>query len=77
VYAYYKKYDNWDPPEVDEQVFSLFPADQTDFTPVDPVSIMMYGFPADFTTNGFSTPWNTELSQTDKDYIRKAYPGRP
>ena len=43
-------------------------------TPVDPDSIMMYPIPAAWTTDGFSAALNRALSETDKNFIRDAYP---
>jgi hypothetical protein len=40
----------------------------------DPKSIMMYEIPELFTTNGFHTIANTQLSETDKEWIGRIYP---
>ena len=36
---------------------------------------MLYYFPATFTKNGVSTEANGKISNTDKEWIRKMYPG--
>ena len=38
---------------------------------------MMYPIPAAWTTDGFSAGFNRELSGTDKEFIRDAYPWGP
>ena len=38
---------------------------------------MLYSFPAQLTTNGYSTPFNTILSNTDKTFARQTYPFSP
>ncbi len=35
---------------------------------------MMYPIPASWTTDGFSVDLNSELSATDVEFIREAYP---
>jgi hypothetical protein len=40
---------------------------------MDKASIMMYPFPATWTTNGVSTPMNSKLSERDKKVIRAVY----
>lgn len=42
-------------------------------TPLDPHSIMMYAFPPEFTLNGFSTPWNNELTGFDRALAARLY----
>ena len=36
---------------------------------------MLYYFPATFTKNGVSTEANGKISPTDKEWLRKMYPG--
>ncbi len=73
VYAYYKQTDNWDPPTVDENVLNTLGWGPAQHTVFDPESIMAYPIPDSLTTNGFSIPWNTELSDLDKEFIGKMY----
>ena len=64
----------WDKATVDHNVFEPYAAAETNFTRFDPTSIMMYPFPASWTLDGFSSPRNLELSDTDKAFIHEQYP---
>lgn len=74
VYKYYKDNYDWSKEDVDENVLNKLSKDNTNFTSFDSKSIMLYPIPAQLTTNGYSTSWNTELSATDKSFIASAYP---
>jgi len=65
--------NNWPLEVIIHNVFQVHAADETNFTQVDPHSIMMYSLPATWTLDGFSVPLNSELSQTDKEFIREQY----
>jgi hypothetical protein len=71
--------NNWPKSVVDHNMFDTYDRDQTQFTELDPRSIMMYSFPARWTLNDFSAPENTELSEKDKNFIGSAavYPKAP
>lgn len=73
VYAYYWQTQGWDRQQVDDNIFNLYSADSTQFTSFDPASIMLYAIPAELTTNGFHTDWNTQLSDTDKWFFGQVY----
>jgi serralysin len=60
--------------EIERDYFERLAITQTQYTHFDPDSIMLYWIPARWTLNGFSTPWNTMLSATDKQFIGKLYP---
>jgi hypothetical protein len=76
VYDYYAGAPNyWTQAQVDNNLFNKFSASETQYTTFDTQSIMLYSFPASFTTDGFSAPWNTVLSETDKSFIKTIYPG--
>jgi hypothetical protein len=76
VYKYFKDTQGWDKDTVDINI--LNPATSTSVvSSFDPESIMLYAFPANLTTNGFSTEYNSKLSKTDKLYIARLYPKRP
>jgi serralysin len=72
VYAYYAQQD-WSKQEVDEQVLNKNSAESTQNTTFDPQSIMQYPVAAALTTNGFSIPWNSQLSAMDKSFIGMMY----
>ena len=67
--------NNWSQAMVDHNVFDKYAATLTQFSAFDRASIMLYPFPANWTTNGVGTPFNTALSNIDKAFIRKCYPG--
>lgn len=72
VLDYFKRTNNWSADQTRAQVLKRVRADK--FTRFDRDSIMLYHFPAELTTDGSSTPWNTELSATDKEFIAQLYP---
>lgn len=75
VYAYYATTQGWSQQMVDAQVLNTLGWGPAQHTGLDPQSIMAYSIPASLTTNGFSIPWNTELSAMDKEFIGKMYSG--
>jgi len=75
VYAYYQgPPNNWTKAEVDSNIFQTYSKTKTQFTQLDPNSIMMYPIPKQFTTDGFSVGLNLHLSSTDISFIDKQYP---
>jgi serralysin len=66
--------NNWDHATIDHNMFEPYAAADTNFTALDPTSIMMYPFPAAWTLDGFSTQLNSELSDPDKTFIHEQYP---
>lgn len=66
--------NNWDDQTIDANIYSHYTAAEVLATAVDPSSIMMYPIPKAWTTDGFSAGLNGELSETDRDLIRIAYP---
>ncbi|MBL7806714.1 MAG: hypothetical protein JNN28_02805 [Saprospiraceae bacterium] len=75
VYAYYYETQGWSQQMVDKNVLNKLAFEPTQHTTFDIASIMAYSIPASLTTNGYSIPWNTELSTTDKEFIGKMYSG--
>ncbi len=67
--------NNWDKATVDHNVFNKYTAELTQFSKFDPLSIMLYFFPVEWTTNGVATQSNKVLSPTDQMFIRRCYPG--
>lgn len=77
VYEYYGGAPNyWNQDEVDNNIFYKYSSTVTNYSAFDSKSIMLYSFPSSFTLNGWSSGWNTVLSQTDKNFIAKEYPGK-
>ncbi|MEO8124181.1 MAG: M12 family metallopeptidase [Burkholderiales bacterium] len=66
----------WDEATTRHNVLFRYANDQINGTEFDPDSIMLYFFPADWTTNGIATKENDVLSKTDKQFIAgaKMYP---
>ncbi len=66
----------WTPDETRHNVLNKYSVDVINGTEFDLNSIMLYAFPAEWTTDGFSTHANNILSPIDKDFIRskKMYP---
>jgi len=77
VYDYYARTQGWPAQQVDQQVLNLASSNTTNFTSFDQESIMLYSFPAQLTLNGYSTPFNTALSNTDKSFVGQTYPFSP
>ena len=75
VYAYYAR-QGWSQQDVDENIFDVYDRDDTNFTSFDSSSIMQYAVPDDLTVGSFAIGWNTELSELDKDFMRRQYPMR-
>jgi serralysin len=66
--------NSWDEATIENNIFKKYDPSEVTGTAVDRDSIMMYPIPAAWTTDGFSADLNGELSQTDVDFIRSAYP---
>jgi hypothetical protein len=74
VYAYYATH-GWDKAKVDHNVFRRYDKLEVFFPEHhDPFSIMQYPVPNELTIGDFEIGWNTELSDTDKMFIKKMYP---
>ncbi len=66
----------WDAETTRHNVFFKYSMDQINGTTFDPNSIMLYEFPAAWTTNGVATHANDVLSAMDKEFVAgaKMYP---
>lgn len=65
--------NNWSLATIQANVFDKVEG-YTQYTHFDPLSIMLYPFPAEWTLNGFQSKHNTEISETDKEFLSKVYP---
>jgi len=74
VYEEMKKSQNWSKEQVDHNVFKKYDAGIITNSVYDPTSIMHYPYPKEFFLSGNETPWNTELSKTDIEFISSKYP---
>ena len=68
--------NNWDEDTIRHNVLKKYAVSQIRGTRFDPKSIMLYFFPANWTTNGIGTQANEVLSALDKSFIAgaQAYP---
>jgi hypothetical protein len=65
--------NNWPPDVIERNMFEAYSQEETNFSALDPDSIMMYPIPAKWTTDGFSVGLNPALSAQDKAFIREQY----
>jgi hypothetical protein len=65
--------NNWPPDVIEANMFQPFSQAETNYTQLDPQSIMMYPIPPTWTEDGFSVGLNSNLSETDKAFIRQTY----
>ncbi|MCX6180864.1 MAG: hypothetical protein NT150_02895 [Bacteroidetes bacterium] len=76
--AVYKEFTsapyNWSKWKVDSLILKKELRQSTNYTSFDQNSIMLYKYPSYLTTNGWSAPNNTVLSDLDKKYIGINYP---
>jgi serralysin len=66
--------NNWDPATIEENMFRKFAPGDVSGSAVDSKSIMMYPIPKAWTLDDTTSDMNMELSQTDRDFVRSAYP---
>ena len=65
--------NDWDLATIQHNMFDAYPPNEIAGTRLDKNSIMMYPIPASWTTDGFSSGFNNELSPQDKIFIRQQY----
>lgn len=67
--------NNWDHQTINHNMFERYSKSITNYTAVDANSIMMYPIPPEWTLDHKSYGENVfDLSDTDKEFIKKAYP---
>ena len=62
----------WDEQTTRHNILQRYSVDQVNATEFDPQSIMLYFFPAEWTTNGIGTEANEVLSAMDRQFIAGA-----
>ena len=77
LYSYMESTQDWDREQVDTNVIDKYDITQINGSKFDPLSVMLYFFPASLTTNGKGTRQNFRLSGVDTEWISKSYPGGP
>lgn len=65
--------NSWSLQTIEHNMFEPQATNETNFTALDGSSIMMYPIPARWTTDGYSVGLNSDLSETDKTFIRQQY----
>lgn len=65
--------NEWDEATIRHNVLDHYAKEDVTASPVDKLSIMMYPIPKAWTLDGFSAELNSELSDEDVEFIRKAY----
>ncbi|MCQ0988809.1 GDSL-type esterase/lipase family protein [Jiella marina] len=66
--------NNWSHAQIHENVLKHYDPHVISGSNLDPRSIMMYPIPEAWTVGDFSTGFNDDLSDTDREVIRQAYP---
>lgn len=65
----------WDPQTIQHNMYEKYAVNQINGSDFDSQSVMLYSFPASWTTNGFHTEPNEVLSNIDKQFATLVYPG--
>jgi hypothetical protein len=73
VYKWGKETQGWDPATVDSNVFAPYERSTLNGSAFDPLSIMLYFFPKEFTLNNQGTPINGRLSGYDTIWLNDSY----
>lgn len=63
----------WDEATVRHNIFSKYTKLEITNSVFDRDSIMLYPIPSEFTLDGTSFDWNTQLSNNEKEFMKKAY----
>lgn len=66
--------NSWSREKVDANLFHRYTTSEVTNSVFDKSSIMAYPIPAHHTTDGFSVPWNNDLSPTDRAFAKTMYP---
>ncbi len=69
--------NNWSAADIEHNVFYRYSATVTQFSRLDPTSIMMYDFPAELMTDGVGVRGGSTLSASDIAFIKSWYPKQP
>jgi hypothetical protein len=73
VYAYYAQ-QGWTRADVDDNLFDVYEEESTNHSAFDRDSIMQYAIPDALTVGSYAIGWNTALSATDVEFMRRQYP---
>ena len=64
----------WDQATIEHNMYAKYDVNQINGSELDPQSVMLYSFPASWTSNGFHTNPNERLSAVDKAFAQRVYP---
>lgn len=64
----------WDQATIDHNLYAKYSVSQINGSDFDPKSVMLYSFPASWTTNGFHSEPNETVSAVDKQMAAQVYP---
>ena len=73
VYDWARETQGWDKDMTDKNILNKYDKKQVNGSSFDPLSIMLYFFPADLTNNGEGTNQNLRLSGLDMEFINNKY----
>ncbi|APZ94465.1 M12 family metallopeptidase [Fuerstiella marisgermanici] len=68
--------NNWDLATIQHNMFDKYNLSQINGSEFDPASVMLYSFPPTWTLNDFHSEPNDVLSDVDKEFAARVYPGR-
>jgi hypothetical protein len=74
VYNWAAKTQGWSKEDTDNNILNAYDLDIINGSDFDPLSVMLYFFPASLTTDNKGTQQNLRLSGTDVLWITKMYP---
>jgi hypothetical protein len=75
VYKWAASTQGWDKKTTDINILQKYDKTQINGTIFDPLSIMLYFFPAELTLNNKGTRQNLRLSGYDVQFVNQSYPG--
>lgn len=74
VFAWAKSTQGWSEQTTETNIIKKYDTNSINGSSFDPLSVMLYFFPADLTLNGVGTSQNLRLSGEDTLWITKIYP---
>lgn len=69
--------NGWDQLTIDRNMYQKYATNQLNASDFDNQSVMLYSFPASWTSNSFHTDANVKLSDKDKEFAKRVYPPIP
>lgn len=66
-------FGGWSATDVQENLFRKFTQSKITNSIFDPKSIMIYPIDSSLTLDGYEVPWNTQMSDQDKTFMKETY----